>query len=66
MPGKNRGSIVGNDTDEAQVIIQVEDDIDHPVFSQTEYLVSVPEEIPPGSNIIILVGPVKDINDRLC
>ena len=30
---------------------------DPPVFSQTEYLVSVPEDIPPGSNIIILVWP---------
>ena len=55
MPGKNRSSIVGNDTDEAQVIIQVQDDIDPPVFSQTEYLISVQEEIPPGNNIIIFV-----------
>ena len=57
---------MGNDTDEAQVIIRGQDDNGPPVFSQTEYLVSVPEEIPPGSNTIILVGPVKDINDRLC
>ena len=38
------------------MILRVQDDIDPPVFSQTEYLVSVPEETPPG-NIIILVWP---------
>ena len=64
MPGKNRGSIVGNYTDEAQVILRVQDDIDPPVFSQTEYLVSVPEDIPPGSNIITLKAVDKDVRPR--
>ena len=45
---------MGNDTDEGQVIIKVQDGNDPPVFSHTEYLISVPEETPPG-NIIILV-----------
>ena len=45
---------MGNDTDKGQMIIQVQDGNDPPVFSHTEYLISVPEETPPG-NIIILV-----------
>ena len=50
------------------MIIQVQDDNGPPGFQSDRVLgqVSVPEEIPPGSNTIILVGPVKDINDRLC
>ena len=42
----------------------MQDDNDPPVFSQTEYLVSVPEDIPPGSNIITLKAVDKDVRPR--
>ena len=40
---KNRGSIRGDDIDEAQVIIQVEDGNDPPVFRRDFYLADVAE-----------------------
>ena len=40
---KNRGSIRGDDIDEAQVIIQVEDGNDPPVFRRDFYLADVSE-----------------------
>ena len=40
---KNRGSIRGEDIDEAQVIIQVEDGNDPPVFRRDFYLADVSE-----------------------
>ena len=40
---KNRGSIRGDDIDEAQVIIQVEDGNDPPVFMRDFYLADVAE-----------------------
>ena len=50
---KNRGSIQGNDTDEAQVIIQVQDGNDPPVFIQHDYRASVLENVQVGSTVVI-------------
>ena len=61
---KNQGSIVGNDTDEAQVIIQVQDGNDPPVFSQTEYKASVLEDIQPGTSVLTVKAVDKDVRPR--
>lgn len=59
---KNRGPIRGNDTDEAQVIITVQDGNDPPVFEKENYQVSVSE----GAVVGTRVGTVKatDIDVR--
>ena len=49
---KNSGSILGNDTDEAQVIVQVEDGNDPPVFVVPEYQATVREDAQPGTALI--------------
>jgi len=58
---KNQGSIVGNDTDEAQVIIQVQDGNDPPVFKQEVYETSVKEDVEIGATIIVVTAVDKDV-----
>ena len=41
---KNQGSIRGNDTDEAQVIIQVQDGNDPPIFRKSQYFAKISED----------------------
>ena len=41
---KNLGSIHGNDTDEAQVIIQVQDGNDPPIFRKSQYFAKISED----------------------
>jgi protocadherin Fat 4 len=45
---KNQGSIHGNDTDEAQIIVQVQDGNDPPVFRRSFYRAHVSEDAPHG------------------
>ena len=61
---KNRGSILGNDTDEAQVTITVQDGNDPPVFSQDNYRTSVRENIAIGSTILTVEAVDKDVRPR--
>ena len=61
---KNRGSILGNDTDEAQVIVQVQDGNDPPVFVRDSYRASVPENIRVGSMILTVEAVDKDVRPR--
>ena len=55
---EDRGSILGKHTDgaQAQEIMQVQDDNEYPMFSQTEYLVSVPKDIPPSCSATRSLG----------
>lgn len=61
---KNRGSIRGNDTDEAQVIIQVQDGNDPPVFRKTLYVTKLSESTPVGSSITTVSAVDKDVRPR--
>ena len=61
---KNRGSILGNDTDEAQVTITVQDGNDPPVFSKDNYRASVREGVPIGSTILTVGAVDKDVRPR--
>ncbi|XP_022254786.1 cadherin-related tumor suppressor-like [Limulus polyphemus] len=59
---KNRGSIRGNDTDEAQVVISIQDDNDPPVFSLLVYEIQVSEAAELGSKVITVSAVDKDVN----
>ena len=61
---KNRGSILGNDTDEAQVIIQVQDGNDPPQFRKSEYQAIVSESVAVGTTIITVSAVDKDVRPR--
>ena len=61
---KNRGSILGNDTDEAQVIIQVQDGNDPPVFIKKDYSASIRENIAVGTTILTVDAVDKDVRPR--
>ena len=61
---KNRGSIQGNDTDEAQVIIQVQDGNDPPVFIKHDYRASVLENVQVGSTVVTVEAVDKDVRPR--
>ncbi|KAK2725567.1 cadherin-related tumor suppressor-like [Artemia franciscana] len=58
---KNSGGIRGNDTDEAQVVISIQDGNDPPVFLQPHYEVSVYENASIGSSIVAVTAVDKDI-----
>lgn len=58
---KNFGGIHGNDTDEAQVIISIQDGNDPPEFLQTKYEGSVPEDAAVGTKIIAVKAVDKDV-----
>ncbi|XP_059080013.1 cadherin-related tumor suppressor-like [Tigriopus californicus] len=61
---KNRGSIRGNDIDEAQVIIQVQDGNDPPVFRKNQYQANVREDLSPGSKVVTVSAVDKDVRPR--
>ena len=58
---KNAGSIRGNDTDEAQVIIQVQDGNDPPVFRKDKYTVDVKENAELGSTVATVSAVDRDV-----
>jgi protocadherin Fat 4 len=49
---KNSGSIKGNDTDEAQIVINIQDGNDPPVFEKETYRAEVSEDVPVGSLVV--------------
>lgn len=57
---KNAGSIRGNDTDEAQVIISIQDGNDPPEFDQEFYECLVSEGTRPGAKILTVHAVDKD------
>nr|CAG4643690.1 EOG090X0007 [Lepidurus arcticus] len=58
---KNSGSIRGNDTDEAQVIIAIQDGNDPPVFVQALYSATVSEDVEPGTQVVTVLAVDKDV-----
>uniref|UniRef100_A0A6P7GGN4 Cadherin-related tumor suppressor n=1 Tax=Diabrotica virgifera virgifera TaxID=50390 RepID=A0A6P7GGN4_DIAVI len=58
---KNAGGIRGNDTDEAQVIITVQDGNDPPEFLQTIYEAEVSEGVSIGTKLISVKAVDKDV-----
>lgn len=57
---KNDGSIRGNDTDEAQVIISIQDGNDPPEFDQEYYECLVSEGTRPGAKVLTVHAVDKD------
>lgn len=58
---KNEGPIRGNDIDEAQIIIVIQDGNDPPVFKHELYAVDVSESIPPGSELVTVEAHDVDV-----
>lgn len=58
---KNFGGIHGNDTDEAQVIISIQDGNDPPEFLQHKYEANVQEDAAVGTKIIAVKAVDKDV-----
>lgn len=58
---KNFGGIRGNDTDEAQVIISIQDGNDPPEFLQAKYEASISEDASIGTKIIAVKAVDKDV-----
>ena len=61
---KNRGSVRGNDIDEAQVIIQVQDGNDPPVFRRNLYRASIREDAAIGTLVTTVSALDKDVRPR--
>ncbi|XP_045523939.1 cadherin-related tumor suppressor isoform X1 [Pieris brassicae] len=61
---KNYGSIHGNDTDEAQVIISIQDGNDPPVFLRHYYETSMSEGANIGQNVIEVQAVDKDVRPQ--
>lgn len=61
---KNGGGIRGNDTDEAQVIISIQDGNDPPEFLQTSYDASVSEGAALGTRILAVRAVDKDVRPQ--
>lgn len=61
---KNSGGIRGNDTDEAQVIISIQDGNDPPEFTLDLYESQALENVPIGTNIITVKAVDKDIRPQ--
>ncbi|XP_055376378.1 cadherin-related tumor suppressor [Condylostylus longicornis] len=61
---KNQGGIRGNDTDEAQVIITIQDGNDPPEFTQPEYTAKVSESVSIGTKIVQVKAIDKDIRPQ--
>ncbi|XP_071485882.1 protocadherin Fat 4-like [Diadema antillarum] len=53
---KNEGPIFGNDIDEAEVVIHIQDGNDAPVFTSDQYQARVSEDAPRGSYITIVTA----------
>ncbi|XP_049764628.1 cadherin-related tumor suppressor-like [Schistocerca cancellata] len=58
---KNRGSIRGNDTDEAQVIISIQDGNDPPEFEREVYEAEVSEGAAPGALVATVRATDSDV-----
>ncbi|KAH0535378.1 hypothetical protein KQX54_016085 [Cotesia glomerata] len=61
---KNAGGIRGNDTDEAQVIISIQDGNDPPEFLQTTYESTVSEGAVQGTRILTVRAIDKDVRPQ--
>uniref|UniRef100_A0A1A9W0E4 Cadherin-related tumor suppressor n=1 Tax=Glossina brevipalpis TaxID=37001 RepID=A0A1A9W0E4_9MUSC len=61
---KNYGSIRGNDTDEAQVIISIQDGNDPPEFLKTLYSEKISESVLPGTKVITVKAVDKDVRPQ--
>lgn len=61
---KNLGGIHGNDTDEAQVIISIQDGNDPPEFLQHKYEANVQEDAVIGTKIIAVKAVDKDVRTQ--
>lgn len=61
---KNAGSIRGNDTDEAQVIISIQDGNDPPEFLQAVYEAQVSEAAAPGSLVTTVRAVDRDVRSN--
>lgn len=61
---KNAGGIRGNDTDEAQVIISIQDGNDPPEFLQSIYKASVSEGAGYGTKILTVKAIDKDVRPQ--
>ncbi|GIY47454.1 cadherin-related tumor suppressor [Caerostris extrusa] len=59
---KNSGSIRGNDTDEAQIVISIQDGNDPPVFSKDVYEARVSEAAPLGTSVVSVSAVDKDVH----
>ncbi|KAM7290981.1 cadherin-related tumor suppressor [Ixodes scapularis] len=58
---KNGGSIRGNDTDEAQVVVSIQDGNDPPVFLQPLYEARISEAAPVGSPVLSVSAVDRDV-----
>ncbi|KAG8226852.1 hypothetical protein J437_LFUL004093 [Ladona fulva] len=61
---KNAGSIRGNDTDEAQVVISVQDGNDPPEFLKPIYEGQVSEGAPIGTRVLSVAAVDKDVRPQ--
>ena len=61
---KNAGSIRGNDTDEAQIIISIQDGNDPPVFSQPYYETSLSEGSKVGTVVLTVTAVDSDVRPQ--
>lgn len=61
---KNGGGIRGNDTDEAQVIVSIQDGNDPPEFLQGTYEASVSESAAHGTRVVTVRAVDKDIRPQ--
>uniref|UniRef100_A0A182PJ69 Cadherin-related tumor suppressor n=1 Tax=Anopheles epiroticus TaxID=199890 RepID=A0A182PJ69_9DIPT len=61
---KNYGGIRGNDTDEAQIIISIQDGNDPPEFQRDLYEASVSEGDPVGTKVIVVKAVDKDVRPQ--
>lgn len=61
---KNQGGIRGNDTDEAQIIISIEDGNDPPEFLKNYYETSVSESTSIGTTVMTVKAIDKDVKPQ--
>lgn len=61
---KNAGGIRGNDTDEAQVIVSIQDGNDPPEFVEELYETEVSEGVPHGTKVITVQAFDKDVRPQ--
>ncbi|CAG0913258.1 unnamed protein product [Notodromas monacha] len=59
---KNGGSILGNDTDEAQVVVSIEDGNDPPAFTREIYSKTLQEDADVGTVVLAVKAVDKDVN----
>ena len=52
---------LGNDTDEAQVIVQVQDGNDPPMFKKSQYSAQISEASPKGTTVIQVLAEDNDV-----